>query len=166
VIGEKFPLVIRRYITHCNRELYQIVDIETDRISGYGDNAKLNQKSTQMCCICRASIYGLYFNIVDTAALCFSNFTASSLVYFLDRLNGSKGAVWFMARAFGQRIIFIGCHLTPKNYMVTPQGPIRTGPATHGPASQGHSLNTIGPALYFYLMVINDVEARSGQTID
>eukprot|EP01053_Blabericola_migrator_P000557 Blabericola_migrator_1__556@NODE_1137_length_5314_cov_93_770536_g773_i0_p1_GENE_NODE_1137_length_5314_cov_93_770536_g773_i0NODE_1137_length_5314_cov_93_770536_g773_i0_p1_ORF_typecomplete_len954_score156_31Exo_endo_phos/PF03372_23/0_00058_NODE_1137_length_5314_cov_93_770536_g773_i016514512 len=89
---------------HCskiNGDEYKNIDLDTYKISGYGDGATFFPKSTAIGCICRADYIDRAWSVLD------------SFSYSFNKLNASKGAVCLMAEALQQRLLFIGCHLTP-----------------------------------------------------
>eukprot|EP01054_Gregarina_sp_Poly1_P005378 Gregarina_sp_Poly_1__5377@NODE_283_length_10075_cov_114_472622_g245_i0_p1_GENE_NODE_283_length_10075_cov_114_472622_g245_i0NODE_283_length_10075_cov_114_472622_g245_i0_p1_ORF_typecomplete_len649_score71_30Exo_endo_phos/PF03372_23/0_00017_NODE_283_length_10075_cov_114_472622_g245_i011463092 len=93
--------IIAAYCSKMNGQLYKCLDLETCKISGFGDGATFFPKSTAIACICRVDFIDRAWTVLDSYACSF------------NKLNASKGAVCLVAEAMQQRILFIGCHLTP-----------------------------------------------------
>eukprot|EP01055_Gregarina_sp_Pseudo9_P004509 Gregarina_sp_Pseudo_9__4508@NODE_467_length_2775_cov_4_435673_g443_i0_p1_GENE_NODE_467_length_2775_cov_4_435673_g443_i0NODE_467_length_2775_cov_4_435673_g443_i0_p1_ORF_typecomplete_len823_score70_59Exo_endo_phos/PF03372_23/0_014_NODE_467_length_2775_cov_4_435673_g443_i0572525 len=95
--------IIATYCSKINGVAYKSMELDAFKISGYGDGATFFPKSTAIGCICRVDYIDRAWTVLDSYA------------YSFHKLNASKGAVCLVAEAMQQRILFIGCHLTPAN---------------------------------------------------
>eukprot|EP01056_Protomagalhaensia_sp_Gyna25_P001326 Protomagalhaensia_sp_Gyna_25__1325@NODE_1666_length_1646_cov_6_346609_g1364_i0_p1_GENE_NODE_1666_length_1646_cov_6_346609_g1364_i0NODE_1666_length_1646_cov_6_346609_g1364_i0_p1_ORF_typecomplete_len518_score59_67Exo_endo_phos/PF03372_23/0_0038_NODE_1666_length_1646_cov_6_346609_g1364_i0921600 len=97
----QFFEIITAFCSQINELEYKNVELDAYKISGYGDGATFFPKSTAIGCICRAEYIDRAWATLDSHSCSF------------HKLNASKGAVFMTAEALQQRILFIGCHLTP-----------------------------------------------------
>ncbi|KJP86397.1 hypothetical protein AK88_03950 [Plasmodium fragile] len=93
------------HLKEINQETYKFLPLADCKLSGYGDGAFLQMKSTTMAAWVRTS--KLYPN--GPVKLC-----ASKSIAF-NKLNNSKGCVSILFNIFNQFILFIGCHMPAKD---------------------------------------------------
>ncbi|GAW80887.1 endonuclease/exonuclease/phosphatase domain containing protein [Plasmodium gonderi] len=93
------------YLKEINQETYEFLPLTDCKLSGYGDGAFLQMKSTTIAAWVRKS--KLHPN--GAIKLC-----ASKSIAF-NKLNNSKGCVSILFNIFNQYILFIGCHMPAKD---------------------------------------------------
>ncbi|GAB66393.1 endonuclease/exonuclease/phosphatase domain containing protein [Plasmodium cynomolgi strain B] len=93
------------HLKEINQETYKFLPLADCKLSGYGDGAFLQMKSTTMAAWVRTS--KLYPN--GPVKLCASKSIAFS------KINNSKGCVSILFNIFNQFILFIGCHMPAKD---------------------------------------------------
>ncbi|CAA9988140.1 inositol 5-phosphatase, putative [Plasmodium knowlesi strain H] len=104
-ISDNIIECLSRHLKDINQETYKFLPLADCKLSGYGDGAFLQMKSTTMAAWVRTS--KLYPN--GPVKLC-----ASKSIAF-NKLNNSKGCVSILFNIFNQFILFIGCHMPAKD---------------------------------------------------
>ncbi|ANQ08282.1 Uncharacterized protein PCOAH_00024330 [Plasmodium coatneyi] len=104
-ISDNIIECLSRHLKEINQETYKFLPLADCKLSGYGDGAFLQMKSTTMAAWVRTS--KLYPN--GPVKLC-----ASKSIAF-NKLNNSKGCVSILFSIFNQFILFIGCHMPAKD---------------------------------------------------
>ncbi|KMZ84125.1 endonuclease/exonuclease/phosphatase domain-containing protein [Plasmodium vivax Brazil I] len=104
-ISDNIIECLSRHLKEINQETYKFLPLDDCKLSGYGDGAFLQMKSTTIAAWVRAS--KLYPN--GPVKLC-----ASKSIAF-NKINNSKGCVSILFNIFKQFILFIGCHMPAKD---------------------------------------------------
>ncbi|EUD65574.1 hypothetical protein C922_04080 [Plasmodium inui San Antonio 1] len=104
-ISDNIIECLSHHLKEINQETYKILPLTDCKLSGYGDGAFLQMKSTTMAAWVRTS--KLYPD--GPVKLCASKSIAFS------KINNSKGCVSILFNIFNQFILFIGCHMPAKD---------------------------------------------------
>ncbi|CRG96167.1 endonuclease/exonuclease/phosphatase family protein, putative [Plasmodium gallinaceum] len=104
-ISDNIVEYLSMYLKEVNQETYVFLPLADYKLSGYGDGAFLQMKSTTIAAWVRKT--KLYPN--GPVKLC-----ASKSISF-NKLNNSKGCVSILLNIFNQFILFIGCHMPAKD---------------------------------------------------
>ncbi|CRG99986.1 endonuclease/exonuclease/phosphatase family protein, putative [Plasmodium relictum] len=104
-ISDNIIEYLSMYLKEVNQETYVFLPLADYKLSGYGDGAFLQMKSTTIAAWVRKT--KLYPN--GPVKLC-----ASKSIAF-NKLNNSKGCVSILLNIFNQFILFIGCHMPAKD---------------------------------------------------
>ncbi|VWU48208.1 endonuclease/exonuclease/phosphatase family protein, putative [Hepatocystis sp. ex Piliocolobus tephrosceles] len=96
---------ISTFLKEVNQETYDFLPLADYKLSGYGDGALLQMKSTIISIWIRKS----RLHPRGPVKLC-----ASKAIAF-NKLNNSKGCVSILLNIFNQFVLFIGCHMPAKD---------------------------------------------------
>ncbi|CAD2091305.1 endonuclease/exonuclease/phosphatase family protein, putative [Plasmodium vinckei lentum] len=104
-ISDSIIECLSMYLKEINQETYEFLPLADYKLSGYGDGAFLQMKSTTIAAWVRKS----KLHPKGPVKLC-----ASKTIAF-NKLNNSKGCVSILLNIFNQFVLFIGCHMPAKD---------------------------------------------------
>ncbi|ETW30440.1 hypothetical protein PFFCH_02089 [Plasmodium falciparum FCH/4] len=104
-ISDNIINCLSMYLKEINQETYLFLPLADYKLSGYGDGAFLQMKSTTIAAWVRKS----KLHPRGPVKLC-----ASKSIAF-NKLNNSKGCVSILLNIFNQFVLFIGCHMPAKD---------------------------------------------------
>ncbi|CXI45461.1 endonuclease/exonuclease/phosphatase family protein, putative [Plasmodium berghei] len=104
-ISDSIIECLSMYLKEINQETYEYLPLADYKLSGYGDGAFLQMKSTTIAAWVRKS----KLHPKGPVKLC-----ASKTIAF-NKLNNSKGCVSILLNIFSQFVLFIGCHMPAKD---------------------------------------------------
>ncbi|ETB57879.1 hypothetical protein, variant [Plasmodium yoelii 17X] len=104
-ISDSIIECLSMYLKEINQETYEYLPLADYKLSGYGDGAFLQMKSTTIAAWVRKS----KLHPKGPVKLC-----ASKTIAF-NKLNNSKGCVSILLNIYNQFILFIGCHMPAKD---------------------------------------------------